>query len=68
VKLRPGRVLNAAGLRAFCRARIAAHKIPRFVHAADTFPMTPNGKLQRFRLREMAIAKLEEDDVATRRH
>jgi fatty-acyl-CoA synthase len=67
VKLRPGATLDAPGLRAFCRAHIAAHKIPRYVYAATDFPMTASGKLQRFRLREMAIANLEVSDVATAR-
>jgi fatty-acyl-CoA synthase len=39
---------------AFCRMRLADYKVPRFVHFVDDWPLTATGKIQRFRLREMA--------------
>ena len=38
--------------------RIAHYKIPRYVHITDDFPMTVTGKIQIFRMREMAIEQL----------
>lgn len=38
----------------YCRGKIAWHKIPKYVHLVDSFPLTASGKVQKFRLREMA--------------
>ena len=39
------------------RGRIATFKIPRFWKFVDEFPTTVTGKVQKFRLREAAIAE-----------
>jgi fatty-acyl-CoA synthase len=39
---------------AFCRGRLADFKVPRFVQFVDEWPMTATGKIQRFRLGELA--------------
>ncbi|ANY07883.1 benzoate-CoA ligase family protein [Pseudonocardia sp. HH130630-07] len=49
-----GSVPPAAELIAFCREGLAAFKRPRRVVAVETLPRTPTGKIQRFRLRELA--------------
>ncbi len=46
----PGRPLDAAALRAFCRERLAAFKVPKAFEAVDALPRTASGKLQRGRL------------------
>jgi fatty-acyl-CoA synthase len=38
----------------FCRGRLADFKVPRFVRFVDEWPMTATGKIQRFRLGELA--------------
>jgi fatty-acyl-CoA synthase len=58
VKVRPGHTLTGGDLAAFCRGRIATFKIPRFWKFVDEFPTTVTGKVQKFRLREAAIAEL----------
>jgi fatty-acyl-CoA synthase len=55
---RPGATVTEDELLAFCRGRIATYKIPRFVKFVDTFPMTVTGKVQKFRMREMAVTEL----------
>jgi len=35
--------------------KIARYKIPRYVQFVDEFPMTASGKIQKYKLREMAI-------------
>jgi fatty-acyl-CoA synthase len=45
-------------IRAFCHGKIATYKIPRYVRFVDAFPTTVTGKVQKFRLREMAAEDL----------
>jgi fatty-acyl-CoA synthase len=58
VVLRSGAALSDEELRDFCRGQIAHHKIPRYVKFVDSFPMTVTGKVQKFKMREMAIEEL----------
>jgi fatty-acyl-CoA synthase len=58
VRLRPGASVTATGLDDFCRGQIATFKIPRYWKFVDEFPMTVTGKIQKFRMREAAIAEL----------
>jgi fatty-acyl-CoA synthase len=58
VKVRPGHTVTDEDLVAYCRGRIATFKIPRFWRFVDEFPTTVTGKVQKFRLREAAIAEL----------
>jgi len=53
-----GQSLDEAGVRAFCEGKIARHKVPRYVKLVDAFPMTVTGKVQKFKMRETAIAEL----------
>jgi 2-aminobenzoate-CoA ligase len=60
VVLRPGHVGDhdmVRSLQSFVKAEIAPYKYPRSVVFVDALPRTQTGKLQRFRLREMANAK-----------
>lgn len=52
---RNGKIIKAEDVRDFCRGRIAWHKIPRHVATIEEFPHTANGKIQKFKLRELAI-------------
>jgi benzoate-CoA ligase family protein len=44
----------AAALQQFARERLAEYKRPRWVEFVQALPMTPTGKVQRFKLRERA--------------
>jgi len=59
VKLRDGAPLTGEELRAACQGRIATYKIPRYWKFVDSFPMTVTGKIQKFRMREVAIEELD---------
>ncbi|GFM32521.1 AMP-binding protein [Desulfovibrio subterraneus] len=41
-------------IRDFCRGQIAWHKVPRHIAFVTEYPMTASGKIQKFKLREMA--------------
>lgn len=38
----------------YCRERLANYKVPSAVHLTSDWPLTPTGKIQKFRLRERA--------------
>ncbi|QPC32144.1 AMP-binding protein [Caldimonas thermodepolymerans] len=53
VRLKPGATLDAESLRERLKDRMARYKIPKYVRVVPQFPLTPSGKVQKFRLREM---------------
>jgi fatty-acyl-CoA synthase len=52
--LKPGADLRQEDVRDFCRGKIANHKIPKYMLFVESFPLTASGKIQKYRLREMA--------------
>jgi fatty-acyl-CoA synthase len=48
----------------FCRGKIAHHKIPRYVKLTEAFPMTVTGKVQKYKLRDLAVQELGLGDAA----
>ena len=50
---RPGHVLDAADVLAFCRERLAGYKVPRRVEFRDALPRNPSGKVLKRVLREL---------------
>jgi benzoate-CoA ligase family protein len=55
---RPGQRVDADELVAFCRAGLASFKRPRLVIEISELPKTGTGKIQRYRLRELATAQV----------
>ncbi len=53
VELKPGETISADDLIAFCREHLAHYKCPRQIVFAEV-PKTSTGKIQKFKLREMA--------------
>ena len=47
----------------FCRGKIARHKIPKYIFFVDTFPMTGSGKIQKFKLKDLALELLARQGV-----
>jgi fatty-acyl-CoA synthase len=58
VRLREGAVASEDALVAYCRGKIATYKIPRYWKFVDGFPMTVTGKIQKFKMREVAVEEL----------
>ena len=58
VMLKPGETCDEEEIRDFCKGKIAHYKIPRYIKMATEFPMTVTGKIQKFKMREMAIDEL----------
>lgn len=58
--------LTLEDVRDYCKGHIAKYKIPRYVFFVEEFPMTGSGKIQKFRLREMALEMCEKDGIEIR--
>ncbi len=58
VKLREGASTTGDQLAEYCRGKIATYKIPRYWKFVDAFPMTVTGKIQKFKMREVATEEL----------
>ena len=58
IQLHEDMTATEAEIRDFCKDRVAHFKIPKYIWFVDEFPMTVTGKLQKFRMREIAIEKL----------
>jgi fatty-acyl-CoA synthase len=64
IKLRSGETATEQEIREFCRAHLAHFKTPRYVKFVDRFPTTVTGKIQKYKIRQQAIAELKLWDAA----
>jgi len=53
--LKEGADLEPSDVSDFCRGQISRYKIPRYVHFLNDYPMTASGKIQKYKLSEMAV-------------
>ncbi len=58
IQLVAGEQAEEQEIRDFLSVNIAHFKIPKYVWFVDEFPLTVTGKLQKFRMREMALEQL----------
>ena len=58
IRLQAGASADEAGIRAWCEARFARHKIPRYIRFVEEFPMTVTGKIQKFLIRKSMVEEL----------
>jgi benzoate-CoA ligase family protein len=62
----PGTDALADELRAWCKARLRRYEYPHIVTFVDDLPRTLTGKVQRFRLRELAIQAATDEPGSVR--
>lgn len=55
VVLKEGMALDPVALLDYCKPRMSYFSVPRYVLFADRLPMTENGKVQKYRLREIGV-------------
>ena len=60
--LHDGKTLNSEDVKDFCRGQIARHKIPRFVFFVENYPCTASGKIQKYKLGEIALKMIEDGE------
>jgi fatty-acyl-CoA synthase len=58
VRLKSGADMTEGDVQEFCRARMARYKAPKHVFFVDAFPMTASGKIQKYKLRDLAKEQL----------
>jgi fatty-acyl-CoA synthase len=58
VKCKEGETLTANEIQNFCHGKIMHYKIPHYIKFVTEFPTTVTGKVQKFRMREIAAQEL----------
>lgn len=58
VRLKQGQTATPLEIKRYCRERIALIKVPTYFIFVDQYPQTASGKVQKFKLREMAVEML----------
>lgn len=58
VKLKEGVAANESEILEFCKGKIAGMKVPRYVFFIENFPLNPQGKVQKFKLKERYANRL----------
>lgn len=55
IKLEEGTTMSAEEILQHCRKKLPETHLPRYIKFVEEYPMTPLGKIQKFKMREMAI-------------
>lgn len=58
IKTKAGKEATADDVKSFCKGKISHFKIPKYVLFVGDFPRTVSGKLQKFRMREESMRRL----------
>ena len=59
IKLKSGEHWTEQEVKDWCQGKIANYKIPFYIKFANEFPMTANGKIQKYKIREMLQKELK---------
>jgi acyl-CoA synthetase (AMP-forming)/AMP-acid ligase II len=57
VRLEPGKTLTLEDLRAALARKLGRYKLPAHLRVVSELPLTPSGKVQKFKLREQFVAE-----------
>jgi fatty-acyl-CoA synthase len=58
IRVKAGESTDEDEIRAYCKAGISRHKIPKFFRFLQSFPLTASGKVKKFELREQLIKEM----------
>ena len=58
VILKEGESMTVDEMKKYVLDHMAKHKVPKYIEFVDSFPMNDAGKIQKYKMREMAIEKL----------
>jgi len=57
--LKEGKEATPESIIEFCKGEISHFKIPKYIEFVEEYPMTASGKIQKYKLKEKAVEKLE---------
>ncbi len=57
IVLKEGESATSDEIRNYCKGKISRYKIPRYIEFVSEYPMTASGKIQKFKLREVAMER-----------
>ncbi|MCK4536841.1 MAG: AMP-binding protein [Desulfuromonadales bacterium] len=60
IKLHAGVTATELEIREYCQGQISHFKIPKYIWFVKEFPLTVSGKMQKFRMRDIALKKMRE--------
>ncbi len=63
IKLKSGQKITEEEIFDFCRGNIARFKIPKYIFFVDNFPMTASGKIQKYKLSQLAVQLCNEKGI-----
>ena len=58
VILKEGESMTVDEMKKYVLDHMAKHKVPKYIEFVDSFPMNDAGKIQKYKMREMAVEKL----------
>ena len=61
IRLKSGCTATSLELKRYCRQHIALSKVPAKFFFVEQYPLTASGKVQKFKLREMAVSLMAEE-------
>ncbi len=61
IQLKPKEQATDTEIVDFCKDQISHHKIPKYIFFVNEYPTTASGKIQKYKLREMATAQLKKN-------
>jgi fatty-acyl-CoA synthase len=59
IKVTKGEHVTEEEIITYCKVNLANFKVPRYIWFVEDYPMTQSGKIQKYRLREMAVEHFE---------
>ncbi len=65
VILEKGPDLTEADIRDYAASKIASYKVPKHVFTVNEYPLTASGKIQKYKLREMAVELLNQREESS---
>jgi fatty-acyl-CoA synthase len=58
IQLKVGENSTDTEIADFCKGKISFHKIPKYIYFVNEYPTTASGKIQKYKLRELAEKEL----------
>lgn len=62
LKEKEGHSLDEQDIRDYLKDKLAYFKIPKIIRIVEDYPMTVTGKLQKFKMRDLMVKELQEQD------